>query len=230
MEETPAPQVSTQEVAEELLNGDKRIDTGLTAEDLGVGQPQEEKEDVKKVVVPPDGTYEEGDVGAKAIASLLKTPKITEKELELTPVEKEIYLKAMMLEEPLILDITIPGLKVDVRVRSRNNFEQSLVAHAIAKDVENKEVIDFVTHTNRTMLYSAMFQLVSFSGKPIPHLEFNDTTDQAKGLAEMRALLPKYEKLGIRWPVYLTALQIFEGKMALASTNILNKGFFHPAD
>lgn len=232
MEETPAHQVSPKEVVEELLNPKEgqKVELPLTADDLGLGEAKEDQTEAKKVVIPPDGTYADGDVGAKAIASLLKTPRITEKELELSAAEKETYLKALMHDEPLVLDISIPGLRIDVRVRSRNNFEQSLVTLAVARDIEAKEVIDFVTHSKRTMLYSSMFQLISFAGKPVSHLEFAEPIPQDQAIAQMRALLPKYENIGVRWEVYLTALQIFEGKLALASTNILNKDFFHPAD
>ena len=75
-----------------------------------------------------------------------------------------------------------------------------------------------------------MFQLISFAEKPIPHLEFSEPVEQEEAMKKMRELLPKYENIGVRWDVYLTALQIFEGKLALATTNILNKDFFHPAD
>lgn len=228
---TSTEQVSAKEVQDFLktptVGGN--VELPITADDLGLAEQAapETKEDPK--ILPPDPTYSEGNSAAKMIAEILRTPKLEEKDLQLTDIEKEIYLKAMMEDAPVVFDIYIPSLKTSVKIRSRNNFEQAMAVHAIKKDSDEGLVADYSTHNLRMMQYSAMFQLLNFGTKVIPHIAFETPITHSEAIKQMRDMLPTYERMGPKWNVYLTALQIFEGKLALAGTQILNKDFFHPA-
>ena len=225
-------QVSSEEVAG-LLSGvptaDNPIGLDLKAEELGLAAA-EVKEKAEKTTVPPDPAYAEGDTSAKLITEMLRMPKIEEHHLHMTPAEKDIYIKALMFDAALELSIELPGIKAQVLIRSRSNFDQLMVVQATQRDAEEKLITDFTSHTTRGMQYSAMCQLLRFGPAVSPHVDFDGTETQDQAIAKMRAVLPHYQKMNsVKWAACLTALQIFEGKLALASSNVLNRDFFQPA-
>jgi hypothetical protein len=160
--------------------------------------------------------------------------------IEITEADKSLFFKAAVSEgdNPVILDITIPGPDVTISVRSLNNYEELLIIEALRKDGDKESksyrVKDLVVYTTFHQYYMAYLRIVSINNSTRSYKIYNpkdysnfdaDVEDlRLKGI-DWAVGLPQ-----MRWELMLRALWICEGKMKILKENLLNRDFWKPAD
>lgn len=251
------PQVEHDKVQEEIdkvLRGDGPkgptvpldLDPGVaerlaTRDAINKGEDPTPTEEVEPTPEDPDRGRESKlfkanqpeESGIKAWA--LQMPELSRADIEPTHLDKMAYMKAMLHDTELKLNINLPAVKLKIVMRSLNNFEQDVVFKALEADQQDKEIAGPAAYVTRMQYYAAIMQIVSFNKKRQDYVsfpsdkEFPSTEDAAK---ELRTKTKKYISANnwATWQTKLTALRIFEEKMTLCNRSVLDENFWMPAD
>lgn len=164
---------------------------------------------------------------------------LSDKKIEVTELEKSIYLRALLNEDDVIFNISLCGGKFNVSLKSRNTFEQQVVYLAANKDLE-EEIIpnDSVNYLLQTQKYAAAMMLVGVNGTPSAFVaDVNKATGDTEYLRVQNAIEILRERRKVidkmpipKWSLILNALRIFEGKLAILATEVVNENFWNPED
>ena len=199
-------------------------------------EPKAEEERINEVKVKAeeleDTTFKFEDVR-------LNDALLSDKKIEVTESEKSVYLRALLNEDDVVFNIALCGSKFNVSLKSRNTFEQQIVYLAANKDLE-EEIIpnDSVNYLLQTQKYAAAMMLKAINGNPsaftadvnqaVGDTEYLRVQDAIKILRERRKVI---DKMPIpKWSLILNALRIFEGKLAILATEVVNEDFWNPED
>ena len=164
---------------------------------------------------------------------------LSDKKIEVTELEKSIYLRALLNEDDVVFNIQLCGGKFNVSLKSRNTFEQQVVYLAANKDLE-EEIIpnDSVNYLLQTQKYAAAMMLVGVNGTPSAFVaDVNKATGDTEYLRVQNAIEILRERRKVidkmpipKWSLILNALRIFEGKLAILATEVVNENFWNPED
>jgi hypothetical protein len=141
------------------------------------------------------------------------------------------YLKAVLNDVPVKLKILLCGDAIDIEIRSRSAWEQSVLYAAVKKDQEEGLVSDLSSVIIQLQKYGCSLMLQSLNGDPLEFL----TLKQEDGINKCVELLRKHMKEHIealsmpKWTIFLNALRTFETKIARMGTECLNENFWKPA-
>ena len=142
--------------------------------------------------------------------------------------EKALYLKTLLTEEPLELDVSV-GTRYTARLRSRTLFEQNAIKVAVTAACKDGQLDDFVSYTQ---YYCTAVMLLRAGGKDFPTL---DLSTAGKSLDKAAALIRQHSEDYVepmhatRWQFTINCLRIFECKLKLCNDNIHNDSFWVPA-
>jgi len=147
--------------------------------------------------------------------------------------EKDIFFKAVLNDDPVVMDIKVslgPN-PIPVRCRSLSNFEIDVIYAAIDKDRSAGNIVSTAQFMTMLQRYSIMLQVSSFNTKSlnavsVTGLEIPEAVEELQ--SKYNALVQGVDQA--RWQVILTALRLFSIKLKICNDNILNENFWCPAD
>lgn len=153
-------------------------------------------------------------------------------EVEVTPADQRMYLKAMLNDVPVTLDIPVMGGQVTVTCRALSVFEtEKVVTMAIKYFQDNPEVPSMLMADHiqqmRVLLQVLSINKVPFDGhKPL----MENTTDEDMQMEDFRnKSWHTIRNMNItKYNMLVQALNVFETKLARMNSASLNGDFWHP--
>ena len=153
-------------------------------------------------------------------------------EVEVTPADQRMYLKAMLNDVPVTLDIPVMGGQVTVTCRALSVFEtEKVVTMAIKYFQDNPEVPSMLMADHiqqmRVLLQVLSINKVPFDGhKPLRE----NTTDEDMQMDDFRnKSWHTIRNMNItKYNMLVQALNVFETKLARMNSASLNGDFWHP--
>lgn len=153
-------------------------------------------------------------------------------EVEVTPADQRMYLKAMLNDVPVTLDIPVMGGQVTVTCRALSVFEtEKVVTMAIKYFQDNPEVPSMLMADHiqqmRVLLQVMSINKVPFDGhKPLRE----NTTDEDMQMDDFRnKSWHTIRNMNItKYNMLVQALNVFETKLARMNSASLNGDFWHP--
>jgi len=153
--------------------------------------------------------------------------------VESTDADKEIFLKAVLNDEPVVLKIELLGGNCVVEVRSKSTWEQSLTYEAALEDQDKKVVSDYYQAMIQMQKYGAVVQIQKINDKIFSTSEFKKPDgDWKPQREELRKLMSdKMESMNnARMTLLLNALRIFEYKLSEMTAFCNDGDFWEPVD
>ena len=152
--------------------------------------------------------------------------------VEITDSDKNNFLKALLTDENVILDIPLCDGKVIFTIRSKNSWEQNLIYEAAISDREEDEPLDFYQGMLQLQKYGAMVQVQTINKKVFSTLKFsapkNDWKEQVAELKKQKdEILETMDSTKLT--MILNALRMFEYKVAKMSSSCNSGDFWKPA-
>lgn len=155
-------------------------------------------------------------------------------EVEVTDIEKSMYLKAVLNDMPVIMPIALQmqagGTSVTVNIRTLNNYEMDLVFWCLDQDRKEGLIGNPATLATRIQYYAGGMQAISVNNSQISSISFpnpgNVVDDGNKLRAHVNDMVAKIN--WPRWQVILTALRLFEAKVKICNDAALNGNFWKP--
>lgn len=185
-----------------------------------------------RINVPLDPTYDPGQPTAASLMYwVMQLPNLGK--IEVTDMEKTLYLKSVDNDAAVTCEITLPMGPTKVEIRTRSVFEERAVLSALDTAAYiRKEFNDPAAVATRAQQLMGAVQLLAVNDKPLPLLDLapakGDILEAAK-LIEEHAAKVINSMTGPRWNALLTALRIFEVKIKLCNDNANNETFWKPA-
>ncbi len=199
--------------------------------EVGGGEPDSQEQgpiESKPIQIQPNPEFEGLNPQDASISSAL----ITDINMPVSMEEREIFLKAVLNDEPVRFHVDLYNGKFRVEMRSRSTFEQRRIFDVL--DLDEKEgiiskgnVADMVT---RMHYYLAVLMVERINGKAFSDVALapgEKLEESAKKLRD-QAELCFGKSVTVRWNSILNALQTFENKCAKMNTEALNEGFWKP--
>ncbi len=195
----------------------------VTSQDPNVDQIEQ-----KPIQVPGNPEFDGISPHDASISdALATTARVT-----VTSLEKEIFLKAVLNDEPVRLPVELYAGQLKVELRSRTTFEQRRVFDVLDKDrVEGVIPADNVAlMITRMQCYLAVLMIERINSKLFSDLTLDPKADLDTHCKQLRAAVAKNTEAmqGPRWNSILSALRTFEDKCATMNTEALNEGFWKP--
>jgi len=175
----------------------------------------------------PPGMHPEADNNTDVLQLAFQSDRMPK--VEVTQLDRRLFLKAVTLFAPLELDIDVAG-GIVVRIRSLTEQETSVVISAAELDArENEETAIMERFVNAMQNYSLMLQVCRLGNVAFPYqVALPDgvpETDQVAFLrARMKDLAPKIQ--GPSRALAAKALQVFHIKYKLCIDNLPNPDFW----
>jgi hypothetical protein len=185
-----------------------------------------EKKDVK---VPRSKTFDENPASVDSIMREALTDNVDL--IEITEKDKTAYLKAVLNDQPVILDIQLCNKQFSISIRSRTAWEQTCLYAAVKRDQDSGIVEDLASVIIQLQKYGCALMLKNINEDPFSDLKL----DIDEGLEKCVESLKKYkdekvEALSMpKWGLLLNALRVFESKLSRMGTECLNENFWEPA-
>lgn len=211
----------------ELANDEetaRRVEEWMKAQKLQTAQAKVEK---KKVTLPEDPVVSENHQ-AKMIDEVI--PKTAE--VEVTEDEQTRYMKAMLNDEPVKLDIMLFGDKMKLTYRARSMHEQERVLAVVRQDIKDGLIAsdDAALAYTRVQQYCMCVQLQSINDEAFAGIELKAGSTVAHDVKALRAAylnhIPKMSHP--KWVAVMEGLVMFESKCKKISEECLNKDFLKP--
>jgi len=212
---------------EEPIQKDQSVDDFIQE-----NTPTADKEDTPKedpIEVSRDKTFDENPSKVDAIMSevLIDTQKV-----DITVTDRQGYLKAVLNDMPVKLDVELCAGQIKYKIRSRTSWEQTCLYAALQKDQEEEIVKDLASVVIQLQKYGCVLMVESingtlFSKETIPQeMSVEDAVERLRTLRR-----EKIEPMSMpKWGLMLNALRLFESKLAKMGTECLNENFWEPAD
>ena len=137
------------------------------------------------------------------------------KDVEISDIEKDIFLRSILLEEPFELEISLAN-NLSIEFNSIKEETISNIKQFLFKEYLNKE--------DKSLLYLS-FMLKSFLGKK---LEFKNKEDLNKRLEEIKEWINKKESF-VKDFIF-DAANLFQKKLIKLTNNLSNEDFWLPQD
>jgi hypothetical protein len=228
---------------DEKIDKSEKVKIDLTEEEQEglsalFGSEGEEKtsepEENEKVLPPPDLTkqlketvydtspltgFEDGEVSG------------IEGDVEITDSDKEMFLKAVLNDESVILDIPFCNGGIVFKVRSKTSWEQTLAYEATVQSRLNEKELDYYQSLLQLQKYGATLQILAINGTPMANLKYNEPGDDwQKQVDELLSASKKYiESIdSAKSSLILNALRLFEYKVAKMSAACNTADFWKP--
>lgn len=141
--------------------------------------------------------------------------QISLKDIKISDIEKDIFLRSILLEEPFELEISLAN-NLSIEFNSIKEETISNIKQFLFKEYLNKE--------DKSLLYLS-FMLKSFLGKK---LEFKNKEDLNKRLEEIKEWISKKESF-VKDFIF-DAANLFQKKLIKLTNNLSNEDFWLPRD
>ena len=147
-------------------------------------------------------------------------------------MEKELFLKAVLNDQPVRLTIDLYKGQMKVALRSRSTYEQKRIYDILELDQKEKftDPTNIALQVTRLQYYLAAVMVERINDSLFSELELKPGKTVEEHAAMMRDFVAKnLEGLTlIRWTSILNALRIFENKCAQLNSEAANEDFWSP--
>lgn len=229
---------------DEKINKSEEVKIDLTKEEqeglsaLFGAEDEEKKEEApkdEKTPPPPDLTkqlketvydtapltgFEDGEVSG------------IEGDVEITDSDKEMFLKAVLNDESVILDIPFCNGGIVFKVRSKTSWEQSLAYEATIQSKINEKELDYYQSLLQLQKFGAALQILAINGTPLSNIKYDRPgEDWQKQVEELKEACETHiaGMDSIKSSLVLNALRLFEYKVAKMSAACNTADFWKPA-
>lgn len=137
------------------------------------------------------------------------------KDVKITDIEKDIFLRSILLEVPFELEISLAN-RLAIEFRSINEETLSNIKQFLFKN--------YLANEDKSLLYLS-FMLKSFLGNKV---EFKNREDLNKRLEEIKEWVNKKE--GFVKDFIFDAANLFQKKLVKLTNNLANEDFWLPLD
>lgn len=215
--------------AEPQVTGTLELDPETLAELHGVDEEAE-----KRVDVPVPAQWQPPTEGNEDEPwSLWKKDMGMLGEVDITDLERRLFVKAVMNDQEVVFDIELKGVPdFKFRVRSLSNRMLRALAMAMGKDGETGMFRDLSVWASRLQYYSVVLQFlgVGDTGEPLlpPKLDKAPIAELCDWLMtnadETLAAIS-----GPRYLAIIQAIRVFEAKLSRCKEGLVNGDFFDTA-
>lgn len=219
---------TTPEEVREFLSGQQPVQLELQADDLPLAKEAEQEKPSEPYTAPRRSELDpDAPTGQKEMLWNIDVgPDIT---IEVSPLERDLYWKAALNDQPVIFDV--PVRSTTVQFKTANEYEMSVMFAALDTDEERALILTDGQYRSQLQNYGMFVQTLRFDGKPFNHhIDLNqfDTFGQAvEGLRKhQRAVSPGFN--AARRSILLHAFRIFSAKIQTCTTNLHNEVFWKP--
>ena len=204
---------------EDLLDDDKPLG--------GVVESAVEEKPEEPVEVPKDKTFEENP---GSVDQIMREVMVGSDDVEVTESDKRDYIKAVLNDVPVKLEITLCAGQVKTIIRSRTSWEQTCMYAALQKDQDEEIVKDLASVVIQLQKYGACLMIESVNEKSFSKEQITEEESITDAVVRLRKLRQeKIENLSSpKWNLLLNALRVFEAKLAKMGTQCLNENFWEP--
>lgn len=189
------------------------------------------EKDGGRVTLGSDDTFEVNELAENPVYNI----QVRVSEIPVTEEDQRMYLKSMLNDTPLKLNIDLYGGKMSILCRACSVYEQQLCAVASYRHtfLTKDPTIASILAPAFLQKVRAALQLVSCNGILVSDLAYSPEPNKFEEHAE--ELCVKAEKLvggtnAARWNAYVYALNVFEHKLAKLNEMALNRDFLSPGD
>lgn len=204
------------------------------------GQPAPEGEEAapakERINIPPNPEFEYPDPNQQFIANSM----VPLGQVKVTDEDKETYLRAVLNDEPFVLNVSLYGGRLKVAIRSRSTYEQKRVFDILKKDQDDGicPPDDPSVTITRMHQYLALLMVQRVNGVLWSELELQPGKSLTEHAELMRAAVTeKFETVGkqrqhgnqqVNSTSIFNACRIFEHKCGVLSTEAANDDFWRP--
>ncbi len=217
----------TPEEVLEFLNGGRTVDLDVPVEDLEPIKPDEPEPDYDSPTPPvldPKANTE-----AREQNWALETDLIPDVRVEVTALERDLFWKAALCEEPVRFTIPVRG-GMDVTVRSLSQFELDVLFAACSTDTQERVVITDGQYASQVQDYSLFLQVEKVGDRPFGHALDIQELGFGPAVAALREHHEQHTKK-VHAPTrscLIHALRVFALKMKICTDNLHNENFWTP--
>ena len=154
-------------------------------------------------------------------------------EISCSAGDKQKYLKAVLNDKPVILNVELAGGEFKVQIRSKTAWEQTLTYEAAIADQDDKVVSDYYQAMIQMQKYGCLVQIQSINGETFSTKEYirpkaGEWKEQREELRN-QAIEVMDNMNSARMTMLLNALRIFEYKLAEMTAACNDENFWKPA-
>jgi len=231
-EKISAPEENPEEVEEILKSqepAEKEVEEPKDLEEPEDIQEEPEVKEEPKIKVKADETFDENPA---SVDSIMREVLADTESVEITATDKNKYLKAVLNDVPVELDVSLCGGQLKTKIRSRTSWEQTCLYAALQKDQDEGVVKDLASVIIQLQKYGCAIMLLSVNNKAFSNEKIDKDMSISDAIDKLRKLrVEKIEPLSMpKWGLLLNALRLFEGKLAKMGTACLNEDFWEPVD
>lgn len=143
-----------------------------------------------------------------------------------TEAEKEVFLTSVLVDEPVQLDLTLPGLpSVVITIRTRTNAQRALIFSTLEADRNSGRVANTMGYVSQLQYYDAAIRLVRFHKTDFRPEQMAETSEALRERADR--LFANMSTL--KWRVISSALRLFDLKLNATMNAVITRDFSKPA-
>jgi len=196
---------------------------GKNKNEASAEEDSEEKK--KRVDVPEDTTFKEDGVTAADIMKSNIPENVT-----VTEMDKTLYLKAILNDEDVRLDISLLDGKFTTSFKSRSAYEQQCVFKAVSDDEANDEINSHQELLSALQKYCMVIMLEKINSKVFDPVKLTPDNSIEENIQKLRtAVNERINNIPLpKWTLLRNAINIFDTKLYLLAENCANKDFWNP--
>lgn len=194
---------------------------------------EKQKDETPKAAIPgeflakgKDAEKEASDAMQSILSNIAPAPEVLD-------VEKEMYLKSVLNDVPVELELSGFGGKLKMVFRSRTPEETTAIFKQLQSDLKNKRFELELEYQTRLRNYCLAVQTVSINGEKQPDYSSFPVSKENMdaGIGPIYLAAEKYRSLKNEYIVVaqISLLSLFERKVALMGSKILDGDFWNPA-
>lgn len=152
--------------------------------------------------------------------------------VEVDAADKSFYLKSLFNDVPLELNISLE-MGISVLIRATTNFDIDVIVRTLEKYSEENKIPGPAQYAALVQKCAAALQIIKFGNTSLNPPKFcpeKDTIDEAAKVLKYRIENVLGNWAWPKWNAALTALRVFEGKLALCNENARKANFWQTAD
>ena len=164
---------------EDLLDDSKPLEDGSVKSETTTDKPKE------KIKVPKDETFEENP---GSVDQIMREVMVGSDDVEITDTDKRDYIKAVLNDMPVKLDISLCAGQVTTKIRSRTSWEQTCMYAALQKDQDEEIVKDLASVVIQLQKYGACLMIESVNDKSFSKEKIAEDESIPEAVEKLRKL------------------------------------------
>lgn len=155
---------------------------------------------------------------------------VNEKDITVSDIEKDLFLKALLNDTPYCLTISLFGGQLNVEIQSRSHYEQRRIFDIATKDRNEGifQATDYAMMVTRVQEYCAALQIRRINGELFSDISLMPGGDLSEETKILRQFVTDKLENSKRWTALVNAMRVFETKCATLHTMAANEDFWKP--